>query len=119
MNLCTSKLQGGMGFRDFESFNDALLGKQSWRILKNPNSLVSQILKSKYFYYENFSEAELGRFPSFLRRSIWNAKSLLLAGLRWKIGDGHSVKARTRNWIPRPATFKFPSFNCRLCVKFW
>lgn len=41
MDMCTWKLHGGMGFKDFECFNEALLGKQCWRILKNPNSLVS------------------------------------------------------------------------------
>lgn len=41
--LCTAKRQGGMGFRDLRSFNLALLAKNGWRILNNPESLVGQI----------------------------------------------------------------------------
>jgi hypothetical protein len=44
----SKKKQGGMGFRDLREFNKALLVKQVWRLLKNPNSLVAIIYKAKY-----------------------------------------------------------------------
>lgn len=37
--LCIPKCDGGMGFRDLHSFNLALLAKQCWRMIINPDSI--------------------------------------------------------------------------------
>ena len=38
--LCKLKCQGGLGFKEIENFNIAMLGKQGWRLLHNKDSFL-------------------------------------------------------------------------------
>jgi hypothetical protein len=38
-----------MGFRDFHSFNLAMVSKQSWRLINEPDSLCARVLGVKYY----------------------------------------------------------------------
>jgi hypothetical protein len=100
-----AKSQGGMGFRDLICFNKALLAKQCWRIVQNPDSLAVVIIKEKYFARGDFMKANLGSKPSFAWQSLLVGKELLEAGTIWGIGDGNSVAIWADRWIPRPFTF--------------
>lgn len=46
--LARSLDEGGLGFRDIQMFNNALLAKVSWRILTTPTCLLSRVLLGKY-----------------------------------------------------------------------
>jgi hypothetical protein len=48
-HLTQAKSMGGMGFRELSLFNKALLARQGWRLVQCPDSLVSQVLKAKYY----------------------------------------------------------------------
>ena len=63
---CASqKHKGGMGFRNLQAFSLAMLSKQAWRILTNPNSLITRIYKAKYFPYSDIMGAKLGCNTSY------------------------------------------------------
>lgn len=60
------KSRGGLGFRDFSSFNQALVAKQDWRLIQNPDSLVAKMLKAKYYKQTDFLKARIGSNPSYI-----------------------------------------------------
>ena len=68
--VCTPREEGGLGFRDFKTFNLALLAKQGWKLQTNTSSLVYKVLKAKYFPDSDFLGVELGSRPSYAWRSI-------------------------------------------------
>ncbi|XP_042972839.1 uncharacterized protein LOC122304645 [Carya illinoinensis] len=104
-----AKSGGGVGFRNFENFNLAMLAKQGWRLLQNPTSLAAQVLSSKYFPDGAMLKAKLGNNPSLIWRSIMAAKPLLEEGLIWRIGNGCSTKLWHDRWLPSPISFKIQS----------
>ncbi|KAL5848629.1 hypothetical protein ACOSQ4_006642 [Xanthoceras sorbifolium] len=104
--LCQPKVEGGMGFREFQAFNQAMLAKQGWRIINDPSSLLSRILKAKYFPNTNFLKSKLGWKPSFVWRSFLWGRETLQRGLRWKVKEGHNIAVYDDLWIPRASNFK-------------
>jgi hypothetical protein len=43
-----------MGFQSIHGFNLAMFGKQDWKMLTNPDAIVTKKFKAKYFPNENF-----------------------------------------------------------------
>ena len=93
------KVFSGMGFRNLKTFNDALLAKQCWRLLKEEDSLLHKVFKAKYFPKCSFLEAYRGANASYTWRSLWGAKSLLREGLQWRIGDGRKMMVWDDKWL--------------------
>lgn len=98
-----------MGFHDLECFNNALLAKQGWRIIQNPDSLVARILKEKYHPNDTFLGAPLSKKSSYVWRSIWHAKKLLNEGLVWQVGNGRRIKIWGDKWLISPTTYAIQS----------
>ncbi|KAK4422742.1 hypothetical protein Salat_1856700 [Sesamum alatum] len=48
----------------------------------------------------------MGHAPSFTWRLILEARDLLVAGIRWKIGDKLIALISGHPWLPRPASFQ-------------
>lgn len=71
------KIVGGMGFRSIGEFNLALLGKQAWRLLFNPEKLVSKVFKARYYPSESFLTAKIGSSPCYIWRSVFEDQGLI------------------------------------------
>lgn len=55
----------------------AFLGKQAWRLVQFPNSLVARIFKVKYYPRQSFLEAHLAGNFSFIWHSILEAQDVI------------------------------------------
>lgn len=80
-----------MGSRELSAFNHAMLAKQSWRLIRNPNSLLFKVLRGKYFKDGNFLKAPRGRNPSLTWRSICWGRELFSEGYKWKVGNDQYI----------------------------
>ncbi|XP_024178363.1 uncharacterized protein LOC112184337 [Rosa chinensis] len=96
--LCLTKHEGGMGFKNIYAYNLAMLAKQGWRLVTNPNSLIARLYKTRYFPHCEFWLAELGEAPSFSWHSILADRLVLKARTKWRIGDD-LIDSHTRQWI--------------------
>uniref|UniRef100_A0A803PU82 RNase H type-1 domain-containing protein n=1 Tax=Cannabis sativa TaxID=3483 RepID=A0A803PU82_CANSA len=76
-SVCKSKFMGGLGFRSLIQFNQAMLAKQAWIIFKNLNSLLSLVLKARYFPNSSIFEVAPGHNPFFSWRSIFWGRDLV------------------------------------------
>lgn len=93
------KKEDGLGFRDIESFNIALLGKQIWCILQLPNSF-SRVLKGRYFATSDILHVDLSTKHTYVWKSLLEGRDLLRKGLRILIGDGKETSIWNDPWLP-------------------
>ncbi|KAG8486435.1 hypothetical protein CXB51_019917 [Gossypium anomalum] len=91
------KEDGGMGFRVMSKFNIALLAKQGWGLLCNPDSLLARSLKAKYYPHLDFLQARLGNLPSFTWRSLWAIKDLLEKVMCWRV-ESELIEQHANKW---------------------
>ena len=77
-----------MGFKDLSSFNDALLAKQTWRLLHDKSSLFYRIFKARFFPNCSIMEATCPSSTSYAWKSIIKGKDMIKCGAIWRIGDG-------------------------------
>ncbi|XP_043812372.1 uncharacterized protein LOC122723637 [Manihot esculenta] len=117
--MAKHRLDDGLGFKSLNEFNLAMLGKQGWNIITRPHSLVTRVLKTRYFPTTSFFETSLGHNPSFFWRSILAFRNLVKAGAYWRIGNGRSVSIWSHPWLKKALDSLVstpPPPNCTLSV---
>ncbi|GAA0161361.1 hypothetical protein LIER_17693 [Lithospermum erythrorhizon] len=97
--LCKSKEEGGLGFRKAQDFNNALLCKQAWRLLTDPNSTLALTYKARYFPNGSFLTAELGTKPSYTWCSLLSIRDLINKGTKWELGNGKNINIWKQRWV--------------------
>lgn len=90
---------GGLGFKEIEIFNCALLANHTRRLLKNPNSLLGQTLLNKYCRTENILEGYAPNCSSHGWSSILAGREVIRKGLGWAIGDERTVMLWGDKWM--------------------
>lgn len=97
--MAKPKSAGGLGFREISQFNDAMLAKLAWRLLKEPSSLLARTLQGKYCLHSTFLETQQPSSSSHGWRGILVGRDLLLKGLGWAIGSGDDVGIWSEAWL--------------------
>lgn len=88
LQMSWKKLLGGIGFRNMESFNPALLA--AGKFSKTRTRL-----------------SRLAIFPLlFSWKQLTKRRKFLSFCLRWRIGDGSKVNVWRAKWIPSPLSLK-------------
>lgn len=93
---------GGLGFRDMHTFNLAMLSRQGWRIIQQPDNLCARILKARYFPSGSALDAVAHDGISYAWRSILQGIDVVKQGYIWRVGDGTNINIWRDPWIPRP-----------------
>ncbi|GMI70435.1 hypothetical protein HRI_000712800 [Hibiscus trionum] len=96
--ICLPKSAGGMGFKDLHDFNIALLGKQIWKLICEPDSLLGQIYRSKYFPSGNILDAPKPSRGSFAWQGIYNALQRLFPGFLHRPGINSNIRIHKDIW---------------------
>lgn len=86
--------------RTMEKNAKALLGKQIWRLITNPNNLVSKVLKAKYHHSESIFRCWIPKNASWIWKSVMGVRESVEEGISRWIGNRRSTRIWENRWIP-------------------
>ena len=98
-DLCLQREDGGIGFRMIHEFSLVLLAKQLWRLVSYSDSLVTRVLRGRYYRMSLPLRTIYVNSQSYVWTSISAARKLLLLGTIQKIHSGYEVKVWEDPWI--------------------
>jgi hypothetical protein len=106
--LCIPKKRGGMGFRDLESFNGAMLAKQVWRLLLEPESICARVMRGRYYPDGNLLQQNKRVEAHTLDKVCWLVYNVseFRRGYICRVGDGSQINIWEDNWIPSSHNLK-------------
>ena len=72
-------------------------------MVQKTDSLFYRIYKARYFPNSTFLDAEIGHNPSYVWHSLLSAREVLLAGSKWQVGNGDTIKILSHDWLLHPS----------------
>nr|KYP53471.1 Putative ribonuclease H protein At1g65750 family [Cajanus cajan] len=111
-----SKEKGGLGIKEINLFNKALLAKWRWCLFHNPESLWVKFICSKYGGFQNLCAQN-----ALQNDSVWWKDLIKACGglesegwfdsqLEWKVNRGSAIRFWLDNWVDQVTlAVKFPS----------
>ena len=87
-------------------FNDALLAKQTWRLLHDTSSLFYRVFKAKFFPNTSVMEVKVSPNALYAWKSLMKGHDVIKRGVRWRLGLGRSVYIWRDNWLSFKAALK-------------
>ncbi|KAI5392990.1 hypothetical protein KIW84_060227 [Lathyrus oleraceus] len=67
--------------------------------MMQPDTMVARAFKAKYFPCSSIFEASLGNNPSYVWRSLWKARKVLILGRRSRIVDVSKIIVMSESWL--------------------
>lgn len=113
---------GGLGFRDFLLFNQALLAKQGWEILTQTSFTIHVFQIYLLFPTPLFYNVTTPLYPFFVQKGLLWGRQLLQMGIGWRVRNGESTsimnsgKTNFKPFSPLTAT-NSPSIVADLITK--
>ncbi|XP_074266039.1 putative mitochondrial protein AtMg00310 [Silene latifolia] len=100
--LSLPKSAGGLGKRNIECLNQALLANQAWRIISGQDSMFCKVFKAKLFGREGWYA---GVAPTRHNNVSWGVRSirygmeLILHNIAWKPGINSNLSVWNSCWM--------------------
>jgi len=90
----------GLGIRFMRQLNSAYLMKLGWRLLTEPSTLWSRVLKEKYGWNKNLNNIEvINSSCTNAWRGIMSTMKNTKQGMGMAIGDGRQTLFRAHRWL--------------------
>ena len=103
--VCLPKEKGGLGIKDINIFNLALLGKWRWNLFQHEGQLWARVLESKYGGWRGLDETPCDNNESIWWRDLKMVFQTSQLGedvqnsIEWRAGCGDKIKFWEDKWI--------------------
>ncbi|XP_074265807.1 uncharacterized protein LOC141588255 [Silene latifolia] len=100
--LSLPKREGGLGIRNIECLNQAMLGKHAWRIISGDQSFFARIFRKKLLGEEVLKDnwvIQNGNNLSWGARSILHGLDFVRNQIGWKPGLDSEMNVWTNKWV--------------------